>query len=75
MHSENLINKFFKKKEYSEELIAINLSLIKTPCSVAIIGVPYLYFKTNAGITGKPDNVKCETSALGTSIEIGIKKR
>ena len=58
MHSENLINKFFKKNEYSDELIAINRSLINTPCSVAIIGVPYLYFKTKAGITGNPDNVK-----------------
>ena len=75
MHSENLIKRFFKKNEYSEELIAINLSLINTPCSVAMIGVPYLYFKTKAGITGKPDKVKCETSAFGTSIEIGIKKR
>src|SRR4030095_3613257 len=75
MVSERLISNFFRKKEYSEVFIASNLSLMNTPCSVAIKGVPYLYFNTRAGITGKPDMVKCEMSTFGTSIERGIKKR
>jgi len=74
MLSEKRINNFFKKNEYSDEFIAISLSLMKTPCSVATIGVSYLYFKTKAGITGNPEIVKCEISAFGTSIESGIKK-
>ena len=49
-----ITNNFFKKKEYSDALIAKSRSRIKTPCSVAMIGVPYLYLSTNAGITGKP---------------------
>src|SRR6478609_4587586 len=75
MVSERLISNFFRKKEYSDVFIASSLSLMNTPCSVAIKGVPYLYFKTKAGMTGKPDIVKCEISTLGTSIERGIKKR
>src|SRR6186713_1214595 len=75
MVSERLINIFLRKKEYSEVFIASNLSLMNTPCSVAIKGVPYLYFKTKAGITGNPEMVKCDISTLGTSIDRGIKKR